>query len=421
MTIANLKDTLSGLAVNLGIQENSALLAADIMLLALLLAAATLAHFITRRLGLFIVKLFVEKSPTRWDDVLKEKKFFSRLANLVPALLIYWITPAFLAGSPITITALVSLAKLYAIVMFTLSVYSFIDAAYSIYQTTKLSSKFAIKGMLQALKLFLFILSTLLILSVLTNKSPIYFLSGLGALTAVMLLVFKDTIMGLVAGIQLSTNDMVLEGDWIEMPQYGADGEVVDVSLTTVKVRNWDKTITTIPTYALISQSVKNWRGMEQSGGRRIKRSIMIDKNSIRFCDELLLKRLSKIQLISGYIKERSEEITAFNKDSDASPDTQVNGRNMTNVGTFRRYIEEYLRHHPKINMDMTFLVRQLQPTDKGLPIEIYVFCNDKRWAQYEAIQADIFDHLFSAIHEFDLRVFQSPTGADFARLGKKH
>ena len=244
-----------------------------------------------------------------------------------------------------------------------------------------------------------------------------YFLSGLGALTAVLLLVFKDTILGLVAGVQLSANKMVAVGDWIEMPKYGADGDVIEVALTTVKVQNWDKTVTTIPAYALISDSFKNWRGMQESGGRRIKRSVSIDVQTIVFCDEEMLGRFAKIKYIAEYIQKKKDELARFNQELKVDDSSLVNGRRMTNVGTFRAYVVAYLKHHPKIHQEMTFLVRQLAPSENGLPIEVYVFSNDKVWANYEAIQADIFDHILAVVPEFDLRVFQVPTGNDFRRL----
>jgi len=414
-----IEHTLTGLAAELGVPGTVAAYTSDILLFAALLLLALLTRSLTNHMGIFIVRLFVEKSPTRLDYILKKNMFFSRIASVAAAVITYKLAPLIIPGLPLFTAFLVALAKIYAIIIFTLASFSLMDSLHSIYLETRFSAKFALKGSLQALKLFISIVGVLLVLSVITDRTPLYFLSGLGALTAVLLLVFKDTIMGLVAGIQLSVNEMVCEGDWIEMPQFGADGEVMDFSLTTVKVRNWDKTITTIPAYALISQSFKNWRGMEESGGRRIKRSIIIDMNSIRFCDDALLSRLSKIHLVSGYIVERNREIDAYNREKGISKDSLVNGRHMTNLGVFRKYIEEYLHNNPKIHTDMTFLVRQLQPTDKGIPLEIYVFSKDQRWAYYEAIQADIFDHLLSAISEFDLKVFQSPTGADLAKLGK--
>jgi miniconductance mechanosensitive channel len=256
------------------------------------------------------------------------------------------------------------------------------------------------------------------VLSLVLGRNPFVLLTGLGAMTAVLMLIFKDAILGLVAGVQLSANRMVSLGDWIEMPKYGADGDVIDVALTTVKVQNWDKTITTIPTYALISESFKNWRGMSESGGRRIKRAVQIDIASIRFCDDDMLARYARIQHVSKYLADKQDELTRWNADHGVDASSAANGRRLTNVGTFRAYVVAYLRHHPLIHQDMTFLVRQLAPTAEGLPIEIYVFSRDQRWSYYEDLQADIFDHVLAVAREFDLRVFQRPAGSDFRQLG---
>jgi len=238
-------------------------------------------------------------------------------------------------------------------------------------------------------------------------------------MAAVLILVFKDTILGLVASIQLSANKMVNVGDWISMPKYNADGDVMDISLNTVKVQNWDKTIATIPTYALVSESFNNWKGMEESGGRRIKRSISIDMNSISFLTGDQIAKFRKYHLLKDYINTKEKEIEAFNTSLELDDDTVTNGRRMTNLGTFRKYLENYLHNHPKIHQNMTFLVRHLQPTEKGIPMEIYVFSNDQAWANYEAIQSDIFDHILAIMPEFGLRVFQNPTGDDFQKLAK--
>jgi miniconductance mechanosensitive channel len=236
-------------------------------------------------------------------------------------------------------------------------------------------------------------------------------------MAAVLILVFKDTILGFVASIQLSANKMVNIGDWISMPDYNADGDVIDISLNTVKVQNWDKTIATIPTYALVSDSFNNWKGMEESGGRRIKRSLNIDMKSVGFLDSEQVEKFRKYHLLKDYITTKEKEITDYNKANKLDEDTVTNGRKMTNLGTFRVYLENYLHKHPKINQDMTFLVRHLQPSEMGIPMEIYVFSNDQAWANYEAIQADIFDHVLAVLPEFGLKVFQNPTGDDFNKL----
>lgn len=268
-----------------------------------------------------------------------------------------------------------------------------------------------VRGLVQTLKLILSIGISLVIISLLIGQSPFILLSGLGAMTAVLMLIFKDPILGLVAGIQLSANNMLMIGDWLEMPKYNADGEVIDIGLTTVKVRNWDNTVTTVPTYSLISDSFKNWRSMSESGGRRIKRSVMIDSATVHFISEEDVQRFTKSPLLSEYIIAKSYELEKANKDADMS--LALNGRRMTNLGTFRVYLERYLRNHPNIHKGMTLMVRQLAPTGNGIPIEIYCFSRVTQWVEYEAIQADIFDHIFAIVGEFDLRIYQSPSGHD--------
>jgi miniconductance mechanosensitive channel len=291
---------------------------------------------------------------------------------------------------------------------------SFLNAAQDIYGSFEVSREIPIRSFVQALKIVIYFTGGVFLISIVLNKTPVYFLSGLGAMTAVLMLIFKDAILGFVAGIQLTVNKMVSHGDWIEMPRYGADGDVLEITLTTVKVQNWDKTITMIPTYALIGESFKNWRGMQESGGRRIKRAVNINLNTIKFCTEEMLERFSKIRYIPDYIEKKRKEFAEYNTELQVDDSRLANSRQLTNIGTFRAYVVSYLRNHPMINQDMTFLIRQLKPTEYGLPIEIYVFCKDIAWANYEATQADIFDHIFAVLPEFDLNVYQIPAGSDF-------
>ncbi|MCP4582289.1 MAG: mechanosensitive ion channel [candidate division Zixibacteria bacterium] len=376
-------------------------------------AIALVTNFIVRKILLRVIRAAILKSKSQWDDAVLQSRLFDRLANLAPALVIYFFAPAF--GS--TQFFIQRLAISFMILVGLMAANSFLNSIDLIYRSYEISKQRPIKGYLQVVKIFLFLIGGILVISFLMDRSPWVFLSGLGALTAVLLLVFKDSILGLVASVQLSTNNMVRIGDWIEMAKYGADGDIIDVSLNTVKVQNWDKTITTIPTYALMSDSFKNWRGMSESGGRRIKRAIAIDMNSVKFCSEEMLTRFVKFQLIADYMKRRKNEIAEFNNQYKIDTSELVNGRNMTNLGTFRAYIKAYLKDHPRIHKDMTFLVRQLPPGPSGIPIEIYVFSNDQVWANYEAIQADIFDHILAVIPRFDLRVFQNPSGADFRKI----
>ena len=381
----------------------------------LLLAAAV--NFIAKRYILAALARIIAKSKTQWDDAVLRQRTLKRLTHLAPALLVYLLAPVALAGFDFAVELIRGALQIYMLLILMLVLDSLLNAAEIIYQDFQAAREVPIKGFIQVLKLILYFLIAILVISILLNKTPVYLLSGVGALAAVMMLIFRDSILGFVAGIQLAANRMVSVGDWIEMPGYGADGDVLEVALTTVKVQNWDKTITTIPTYALISESFKNWRGMSESGGRRIKRSVSIDMSSVKFCDSEMLERFAKIQYIAVYIEETKNLVEQFNREMSIDMENLVNGRRMTNIGTFRAYVQAYLQNHPAIDKDMTFLVRQLPPSENGLPIEIYVFSKDQVWANYEAIQADIFDHILAVIPEFDLRVYQNPTGADFQGL----
>lgn len=375
-----------------------------------IVVAALLVHLLLRRTLLHLIVLLTRKTKNQWDDVLLDAGVFRRVVRLFPLLLVYVGVERLLVpfGSGLMLSRIV-----YALLI--LFVARILQAALD--STRRIFSRQQVGSYVQALTIILYVLVTIFMVSTLLGKSPWGLFSVLGGLTAVILLVFKDTILGFVAGVQLSANNMVQVGDWIEMPKYGADGDVIEVTLNTVKVQNWDKTISTIPPYALISDSFKNWRGMSESGGRRIKRSVNIDMNSIRFVDEAMIERFRQIACLSSYLDEKQKEIDSDNEQRGIDLSIKVNGRRQTNVGVFRAYLQQYLRSHPMVHDNMTFLVRQLQPTAEGLPIEIYVFSRDQVWANYEAIQADIFDHVLAALPEFELRVFQSPSGADFRRL----
>ena len=400
---------------NLG--ATAALVLARIIAYLFVIFLSMLATFVARRLILTAVRSLVARSRTSWDDSLVQRRVFSKLSHLAPALVLYTLMPLALEGYGLLTSLHSSAALIYMIVVAVLVVDSILNAVHDIYETYEISREVPIKSFLQVLKMALYFVSGIFILSIILDQTPLYFLSGLGALTAVLMLIFKDAILGFVAGIQLTANRMVAQGDWIEMPRYGADGDVVEMTLTTVKVQNWDKTITTIPTYALISESFKNWRGMQQSGGRRIKRAVHVDMNSIRFCTEEMIGRFSKIQYISEYVETKRTALAKHNRSANVDDSSLANGRRMTNIGTFRAYVEAYLRNHPMVSQEMTLIIRQLAPGEHGLPIEIYVFCSDIRWAHYEAIQADIFDHILAVLPEFDLRIFQSPSGNDFQAL----
>ena len=379
-----------------------------------LLILCWLVNFIAKKFILRFVRAIIRKTKNDWDDIFVDNQVFKNVSHFAPAFVIYFLAPIWFGASPEVVDVIKRLANVYMIIVGCWVLDAILNAVLIIYQRFDISRRKPIKGYLQAVKILVYFLTILFVVSTLMNKSPWGFLSIFGGLTAVILLIFKDMILGLVAGIQLTSNNMVARGDWIEMSKYGADGDVIDMTLTTVMVKNWDKTITTIPAYALISDSFKNWRGMQESGGRRIKRSFNIDMNSIRFVDDELFNKFEKIEILKDYLKEKASEIKSFNLERNIDITELINGRHLTNIGTLRAYIINYLRNHPKIHQNMTFLVRHLAPTAQGLPIEIYVFSNDQVWANYESIQADIFDHVLAVIPEFDLRIFQDPTGADF-------
>jgi len=388
-----------------------------ICLILLMILLSWISHSVTRKILLAVLYEAIKRSKARWDDALVERRFFRTLAHLAPALVIYVLAPVALYGLESTTAVVQTGSILYMIVMGLLAVNSLFNAVLDIYDHYEISRRVPLKGLIQVAKIVVFCIGAIVLISIIVEKSPLVLLSGLGAATAILILIFRDAILGFVAGIQLTINDMVAVGDWIEMPKYGADGDVIDVALTTVKVRNWDKTITTIPTYALISDSFINWRGMQESGGRRIKRAIYLDMQSVTFCTEEMLERFSKIHYLSDYIRDKKKELEEYNEEHGFDDSVLVNGRRMTNLGTFRAYIVNYLKNHPMIHQDMTFLIRHLDPTERGIPIEVYVFCKDQRWAHYESIQADIFDHILAVVPFFDLRVFQSPSGADVRSL----
>lgn len=388
----------------------------DLIILAMLVVLAIIANYLAKRFILKMVEHFATRSRTEWDDVLVKRKFFRRLSYFAPALVIYLMSSVLFENDK-AILVTQRIAEIYMLFVAIFTIDSFLSSVVDIYHNYDSSGKFPVRIIAQVAKILLFTIIGIIILSTVIGQSPAFFIGGLGAMAAVLMLIFKDPILGLAAGIQLSANKMVRVGDWIEMPKYGADGDVIDISLTTVKVQNWDKTIITIPTFALVSEGVKNWRGMSESGGRRIKRSIYIDMTSVKFCTQEMIEKFSRIQYLSNYVLDKKKELSDFNEQRNIDNTVLVNGRRMTNLGTFRAYLVSYLRDHPRINKNLTFLVRQLDPGPTGLPIEIYVFSSDQVWANYESIQADIFDHILAVIPEFDLRVYQNPTGSDFQNL----
>ncbi len=383
-----------------------------------LVAVSGIVYGIARRGLLALMHRAAARTTNLWDDAFAEARVFNRLAHIAPALVIYY-GEGLIPNLPDTIDSLVRrLAVTVIIIAVAFAASAGLDALNIIYSQTEKYRQRPIKGYLQVINILIYAVAALAVMATLLDKSPWIFVSGIGALAAVLLLVFKDTILSLVASIQIATNDMIQLGDWIEMPQAGVDGDVIDVALHTVKVQNWDKTISTIPTYKFIGESFKNWRGMSDSGGRRIKRSVQLDLNSIRFFSAEEVARLEEWGLLRDYLAQKSETLGQYNSEAGRNPKINADIRRLTNVGTFRAYVLAYLKAHPKIHdRGYTFIVRQLAPTASGLPIEIYCFSNDQDWTRYEAIQSDIFDHIFAIVPEFGLRLFQDPTGADFTRL----
>ena len=384
----------------------------NIIPLFLLTLASYVAFKITRKILVRLVVPQIKKSKTKLDDILIKNHLFIRISYLVPILIVdnfSYLLSSNLSLEISTVETIISISTIFVFNWIIDSILSSFTDAYS-----RRYKQIPLKSYVQIFKILIIIFSGLIIVSILSGISPWGLIGSIGAISAVLLLIFRDTILSLIANLQISSNKLVQLHDWIEAPAFGADGDVIEIALHTIKVQNWDKTITVIPTHKLIDSSFKNWRGMEQSGGRRIKRSINIDLTSIKFCDEKMLSDLNKIDLLSSYLKDKNTSLSKSNKNIQKGTDSHyLNSRNLTNIGTFRAYIISYLRNHENIDENMTFLVRQLPPSEHGLPIEIYVFSNDNEWINYENIQSDIFDHLIASTDYFDLRIFQNPSGYD--------
>lgn len=407
-----MKELIINLLETKGVSSNLSQYIGYLILICIVIITAVAADLVSKKIMLIAVEKLVKKTKNRLDDIFMEKKGFHYLSQIAPAIVIYLSAGMF----PLIKTALHKLSLIYLITITIIILFKLMESIEEVYSGLSISNERPIKGYIQVFQMMTTIIGGIMIISNLMNKSPWKLLSGIGAVTAIILLIFKDSILGFVAGIQLSANNMIRIGDWIEMPKYNADGDVIEINLTTVKVRNFDKTITTIPVYAFISDSFKNWRGMSESGGRRIKRPIYIDANTIKICTDEMIEKYKKISYISEYVEEKSLEVNEYNKSENIDTSQTANGRRLTNIGTFRHYILSYLKNNPGINQNMTLLVRQLEITPQGLPIEVYAFSNDVVWQNYERIQSDIFDHLLAVLPEFDLKVFQSPSGNDFKK-----
>jgi miniconductance mechanosensitive channel len=403
---------------NYGVQEDIIAyvgLGIDILILLLL---AWIADRIAKTFILRMVRAYVTRSKNEWDDLLLERKVFNNLAHLAPAFVVYELFPFFFQDFPEATGLLLQAVEIYAIVVVIMVANSFLNAVRDILFKTERFKDKPIGSYVQLGKIILYLFGGVYLISLILRVNPLSILAGMGAATAVMLLIFRDTILGLVASITISANDMVRIGDWVSFSKYGADGDVIEISLTTVKVQNWDATITTVPTYAFMSDAFKNWRNMQALGVRRIKRSLHFKMGTIKLVDVEMLERFKKIELVKDYIDIRQTEIDTFNQEHNIDRDTLINGRNMTNIGVFRHYAQAYLAQNPMVAKDQTMMVRQLEPTESGIPLEIYCFSTDTRWVYYEGIQADIMDHLMAAARYFDLEIFENPTG-DFSVLKK--
>ncbi|MBO3098130.1 mechanosensitive ion channel family protein [Gelidibacter pelagius] len=380
-------------------------------LLAILIFVIYITDVVARIVLVKSFTKFASKTETEFDDLLVSHKAPRNIAHLVPLFITIKVFPLVFTDYPRIEAFLVVLLKVYGILLTIWILRSVLRTLESYFKTLPRLRDKPIDSYIQVVMLFVWVIGVASILAVLIDLSFLKFFTTIGAASAILLLIFKDTILGFVASIQVAINDTLRIGDWITMDKYGADGDVIEINLSTVQVQNFDKTITTIPTYAIISESFKNWRGMQSSGGRRIKRSILIKSKSIHFITDEEIENLKKIQLITQYLEDKQEELAEYNRVNNIDQSNLVNGRNLTNLGVFRIYLQTYIERHPGIHKDMSLMVRQLQPTSQGIPLEIYAFSNDIRWVNYESIMSDIFDHIFSSINYFDLELFElTPT-----------
>ncbi len=400
---------------SLGASEQMSIIIYQIFAYLILILLAYGVYKLTVLILRNVVKPFTSRSKTYFDDLLIKNRFFRRLSFLAPALLIYYALESSLFINQPFSNFIVSIVTVFFYFIAALAFQSLLSTVNDYYNRFHIAKDHPISGIIQVLKIIVYIIALLGVIGYVFDRDISSILVGLGTLSAVLMLIFRDPILGFVGGLQLIFNKMIAIGDWITMPKYGADGTVLEINLTTVKVQNFDKTIITLPTYSLISDSFQNWRGMEDSGGRRIKRSINIDMDSVHFCNEEMLEKYKKITVLNDYITRKENEINQYNTDNEIDPSVTVNGRRQTNLGVFRQYLKAYLRKREDIHNDMTFLVRQLQPTEKGIPIQLYVFTTTTDWVKYEDIQADIFDHVLAVIPEFDLKVFQFPANGNMS------
>ena len=412
-SLRDLLISLKGYFIDWGIGDFWSGILVNLLGALVLFVVSWLAYLLVRRVVLRAIRFLLIKSDNDWGNVLIENKVFSRLTNIVPALVVHVLSPVVFDKLASLVAFIQGASKVYLVAALLFTLQALLSSVLGVYQRFEISKRIPIKGLTQAVMLVASVIGGVFVISIIMGREVGALMAGLGAMFMGFLFVFKDAIMGLVAGIQIAINDTVRKGDWIEMKSHGVDGDVIDVSLTTVKVQNFDKTVVSIPASKLITESCRNWRGMKDSGGRRIKRPIRIDMRSIRFIDDELLEKFKRFDLLKDYLQSKLDEVNAHNQTTKIDLSELVNGRRLTNIGTFRAYIVAYLKNHPQIRQDRTFLIRQLEPGDNGLPIEIYIFTDTTIWGEYEAIQADIFDHLMAVIPEFDLAPFQNSTGIE--------
>lgn len=404
------------LQTSLGVSK----IVSNLIAFGIVILVVLIVWFVIKKILIALIPKVTAKTATLWDDIIFNKRMVNSLATLIPALLVDQFIPVIFKQSTAFLPFLLEATDVLIIIVSVWILNSFFSSINIILSEKQRYKDKPIGSLTQLGKILTFSVGAILVISTVIEKSPFYLLSGLGAMAAIILLVFKDSILGFVASIQLSANNMVQVGDWVTMSNYGADGDVLEINLTTIKVRNFDLTITTIPTYSFISDSFKNWRGMQQSDGRRIKRSLFIKQDTICFCDKVMLDHFEKIEYLTDFISKRRDEIKEYNSINNIDSTILVNGRNMTNVGVFKVYVEEYLKRNANINQEMMIMVRQMPPTEKGLPLEIYAFSKHKEWKIYESVMADIFDHILAVIPYFNLQLFENPSGSDLREFNKK-
>lgn len=414
------KNLLDNLLTDGGVSPDALIHLRLLILLLVLLIVAYIAFWLTKKVLINYIYKIIRHTPVKWDDILADKKTFNGLAHIVPAAIVKNAAPVVFVDHAGLLPLMIKLTDSYLIIVLLILILSFLKVIEYIISRSGTFRDKPVSSYFQLIRIVLYLATGILILSILLTKSPLYFLSALGAMTAILLLIFKDTILGLVASVQISSNDMVRVGDWIEMPKFNADGDVIAINLNTVKVKNFDHTVTTIPTYYFITDSFKNWRSMVESGGRRIKRSMFINTRSIKFIDPETREYYKKINLLTDYVTQRQKEIEEYNTVNNIDTTMLINGRRMTNIGVFRRYIEYYLKNHPKIRKDMTLMVRQLAIEDRGVHLEIYCFTSVTAWVEYESVQADVFDHVLAAAAFFEIEIFQQPSGKDISGVVEK-